>query len=224
MEKVSKRLQIPALIFIGVLVIDQIIKIWVKTNFEYGETRQVLGTIFQLHFIENNGMAFGMELGEGGWAKLALSIFRIFAVTFMGYLIYTWAKKGAKKIVLITMALIMAGAAGNIIDSLVYGKVFSATCGNYRHWDNCRDIAVFMPEEGGYAPILKGEVVDMFYIELINMHRSEAPSWLPDFLFGEDNYFIFFRPIFNFADAAITIGVVLFLLFNRRIFNDPAIQ
>lgn len=224
MKSLWKKLQVPALIFAGVIIIDQIIKIWVKTSFEYGESREVLGSVFQLYFIENNGMAFGMELGDGDWGKLALSLFRIFAVGFMGYLVYTWAKKGASKIVLITMALIMSGAAGNIIDSLVYGRIFSATCGNSRYMGNCRDIAVFMPEDGGYAPVLKGEVVDMFYIELINMHRSEAPSWIPDFVFGPDNYFIFFRPIFNFADAAISIGVVLVLLFNRRIFNDPALQ
>lgn len=222
-KQVLKRLQLPALLFFAVLLIDQIIKIWVKTTFQYGETRQVLGSFFQLHFIENNGMAFGMELGDGAWAKLALSVFRIVAVGFMGYLVYSWAKKGANKMVLITMSLVMAGAAGNIIDSLVYGRIFSATCGNPRYVE-CENVASLMPENGGYAPVLKGEVVDMFYIEIINMHRSEAPSWIPDFLFGVDNYFIFFRPIFNFADAAITIGVILFILFNRRIFNDPAVQ
>lgn len=224
MRTVLNRLRLPILIFIGVLILDQIIKIWVKTSFTYGESRQVLGSFFQLHFIENNGMAFGMELGDGDWAKILLSLFRIVAVFFMGYLLYNWAKKGASKIVLIVMALIMSGAFGNIVDSLAYGKIFSATCGNPRYPVNCREIAAVFPEEGGYAPVLKGEVVDMFYVELINMHKSEAPSWIPEFLFGPDNYFIFFRPIFNLADAAISIGVFLVLLFNRRIFNDPALQ
>lgn len=216
-------MRIPILIFTGILTIDQVIKIWIKTTFRYGETRRLLGDFFQLHFIENNGMAFGLELGGNG-GKMVLSLFRIFAVLGLGYLLYGWARKKASMHLIVAMSLIVAGAAGNIIDSMLYGRIFSSTCGNPRHMEHCREVAAFMPEEGGYAPVFKGEVVDMFYSEIINVKREDAPSWLPDFLFGDGDRFIFFRPVFNFADASISIGVFLILIFYRRIFNDPALQ
>lgn len=216
-------MRVPICIFMGVLVVDQIIKIWIKTTFHYGETRKVLGNFLQLHFIENNGMAFGLEFG-GDTGKIVLSLFRVLAVFGLGYLLYGWAKKKASRHLIISMSLIVAGAAGNIIDSMVYGRIFSSTCGNPYYIENCRDVAVFMPEEGGYAPVTKGLVVDMFYSEIINIKKDDAPGWLPDFLFGEDNRFMFFRPVFNFADASISIGVFLILIFYRKIFNDPAMQ
>lgn len=223
MKNFWQLMRMPVLIFTGVLVVDQVIKIWIKTTFHYGETRKVLGDALQLHFIENNGMAFGMELGGDG-GKIVLSLFRIFAVLGLGYLLYSWAKKKASKHLIVAMSLIVAGAAGNIIDSMVYGRIFSSTCGNPRHIENCREVAVFMPGEGGYAPVFKGEVVDMFYCELINIKKEDAPSWMPDFLFSDGDRFIFFRPVFNFADASISIGVFLILIFYRKIFNDPVMQ
>lgn len=177
-----------------------------------GQSIQVMGNFFQLYFIENNGMAFGMELG-GNYGKLLLSVFRIVAVIAIGY--YLWKltrKEKSDKLLITAIALIFAGAIGNIIDSIFYGLIFSQSYAN--------EVAVLFPQGGGYAPMLKGRVVDMFYFEIINLHREDAPTWLPRFLFGDDGRWIFFRPIFNLADASITVGVGLLILFQKRFFKQ----
>lgn len=199
-------------VVLGVLLADQIIKIWVKTHMYIGQSIKVIGNTFQLYFIENNGMAFGMELG-GSYGKLMLSVFRIIAVIAIAYYLWTLTrKKEADKLLVVAISLIFAGAIGNIIDSVFYGLIFSQSYIN--------ELAVLFPSGGGYAPILKGRVVDMFYFEIINLHRADAPTWLPQFLFGEDGRWIFFRPIFNLADASISVGVGFLILFQKRFFKQ----
>jgi signal peptidase II len=209
-----------AVIVILVLIADQLLKIWVKTNMFLGESIHVLGDFFQLYFIENNGMAFGMELG-GDYGKLFLSLFRIVAVFGIGYYIWSLNKKNADKLLISAMALIMAGAIGNIIDSAFYGMIFDM---GY-HYDTVMDAyinysGVAQFSSTGYSSFLHGSVVDMFYFEIFNIHRSDAPSWMPNFLFGGDGRWIFFRPIFNLADASISVGVGILILFQKRFFTS----
>ena len=192
-------------VILAVLVIDQIIKIWVKLHMTIGQEIAVAGDWFKLLFIENNGMAFGWL--DGGGLKLALSIFRILAVIFLFIVLVRLSQKDTKFGVLFGLSLIIAGAMGNIIDSVFYGRVFSES--------TYTQLATIFPEGGGYASLLHGKVVDMFYFPIINVGRESA-SWLPDFFFGPDNRFIFFRPIFNFADAAITVGVFYMILFQWK--------
>jgi signal peptidase II len=187
-----------------VLFFDQFIKIWIKTHMMIGEEYHVAGNWFIIHFTENNGMAFGMEFG-GNWGKLFLSSFRILAILGLGYYLITLTKKNEPTTYIISIALIFAGAFGNIIDSTFYGRIFS---------ESYSDIATFMPKEGGYAGLLHGKVVDMFYFPLIESHY---PSWFP-FWGGEE--FIFFRPVFNLADASITAGVTLIILNQRKFFKE----
>lgn len=173
-----------------ILLLDQILKIWVKTHMSIGQEIPVLGNWFKLLFIENPGMAFGW-MGSGGIVKFLLSIFRIVAVILLFILLFRLSKKGTKFGVLVGIALITAGALGNIIDCVFYGEVFH------------------------YAGWLHGKVVDMLYFPVIDIAREDN-SWLPNFLFGPDNHFIFFRPIFNLADSAITIGVFYMLIFQWK--------
>ena len=194
------------LVIFGVLFIDQVFKIWVKTNMTLGEEIPVIGKWFKLLFIENEGMAFGW-LGGGGTIKLILSVFRIIAVVALFIVIFRLAKKNTKFGVMFGLALITAGAMGNIIDSVFYGRIFSES--------TYTQLATLFPDGGGYAGWLHGRVVDMFYFPIINVARENA-SWLPNFFFGPDDRFIFFRPVFNFADAAITIGVFYMLLFQWK--------
>ncbi|MBO6023269.1 MAG: lipoprotein signal peptidase [Bacteroidales bacterium] len=189
-----------------VLLIDQILKIWVKTSMTLNQETPILGHWFNLLFVENNGMAFGW-LGGGGWWKLALSLFRIVAIVALFWILIRQAKKGTKFGVLFGLALITAGAMGNIIDSVFYGRIFSES--------TFTQVATLFPDGGGYAGWLHGRVVDMLYFPIIDVAKENA-SWLPDFFFGPDGHFIFFRPIFNFADAAITIGVFYMLLFQWK--------
>jgi signal peptidase II len=192
-------------IILAVLVIDQALKFWVKTSMYAGESIYLFGwEKIQLYFTENNGMAFGVEL-EGEYGKMILSIFRILAVCGIGWYLYSLYKKGAHPGLLLSISLIFAGAAGNIIDSCFYGMIFSES----DPWE--RNIAAFMPDQG-YAGFLHGKVVDMFYLPLF---RGHFPDWFP-FWGGED--FEFFRPVFNVSDASITAGVILILLFQRRYF------
>ncbi len=192
-----------------ILILDQAFKIWVKLHFTLGEELPVIGDWFKLYFTENNGMAFGMELG-GSRGKLALSIFRILAVSgILVYLFLLTRKVKHRTGLIISTSLIFAGAIGNIIDSAFYGMIFTQS--------TYHQVATFATGDlHGYAPFLHGKVVDMLYFPVINIARSDAPSWMPDFLFGPDNRFIFFRPIFNIADASITIGVFWLLLFERK--------
>lgn len=158
----------------------------------------------KLHFVENKGMAFGMELG-GEYGKLALTLFRIIAVAVIGYYLYTLIREKANLGLIISIALVCAGAMGNIIDSVFYGVFFSES--------TFTRVAEFMPENGGYASWMYGHVVDMLYFPMASGHW---PDWMP--IIG-GKYFHFFRPVFNIADASITCGVLSILIFQRRIFS-----
>lgn len=184
-------------IVVAILLIDQAIKIWVKTNMALGEAITV-ASWFQIRFIENNGMAYGMELGS----KLALSLFRIVAIAAIAYYVWLQVRKGARSGYVACLSMVIAGAAGNLIDCMFYGLAFNASSPFYTSY--------FVEFGSGYAPFLMGKVVDMFYFPLI---VTTWPSWVP--VWGGDE-FIFFSPIFNFADAAISVGVVLLLLFYRK--------
>ena len=185
----------PLIVIFFVLLIDQITKFWIKLNMTIGESFSVLGDWFQIYFIENNGMAFGWELGAQ-YGKLVLSIFRIIAVALLFYFIYYLTKKKTKFGPLLGISLITAGALGNIIDGMFYGMIFSES--------TFYEVAMLFPEGGGYAGFLQGKVVDMLYFPLFTF-----PEWIP-FLGGQ----IFFSPIFNIADSAITIGFLYLLIFQ----------
>lgn len=183
-------------IILSVLVVDQIVKIWVKTHFQLHESIEITSW-FHIFFTENNGMALGMEL----FSKLFLSLFRIVAVGFIARYLIKIIRKNLSFGYIACISLILAGAAGNIIDGLFYGVIFDHSFGQ---------VATLFPAAGGYAPILYGKVVDMFYFPLF---ETVLPTWLP--IFGGQD-FVFFRYIFNVADASITIGVILLLLFHRH--------
>ncbi len=185
------------LLVIAILLIDQLIKIWVKTNMTLHESIQIADW-FKICFIENNGMAYGMEIGS----KLLLSIFRIIMIGVLGYYLYLQVKKKARTGYIVCLSMVVAGAVGNMIDCMFYGLIFNASSDFYTSY--------FVPFGTGYAPFLMGKVVDMFYFPLI---VTTWPQWMP-FVGGED--FIFFSPIFNFADASISVGFVLLLLFFRN--------
>ncbi|MBK7182622.1 MAG: lipoprotein signal peptidase [Bacteroidetes bacterium] len=193
----------PLIIIFLVLFIDQLIKIYIKTHFFLGQEVHVAGDWFIIHFTENNGMAYGMEFG-GEFGKLFLSIFRTVAIAGIGWYMWSMTKKNEDKYFITCIALIFAGAVGNLIDSAFYGVLFS---------DSGYDIARFMPEEGGYSSFLHGKVVDMFYFPIIEGH---FPSWFP--IWGSEE-FVFFRPVFNFADAAISAGVILIIFNQKRFFG-----
>jgi len=186
-----------------ILVIDQIVKIMVKTTMFMGESHAVLGSWFYIHFIENEGMAFGMKLG-GNYGKLLLSLFRIVAVIVIGWWLYKVSRKGAGNLLILCISMIMAGALGNIIDSAFYGLIFSES--------TYMQVATLFPPEGGYGTFLHGRVVDMLYFPIIETHY---PGWVP-WVGGQD--FTFFRPVFNIADSSITTGVILLVIFQKKIF------
>ena len=185
------------LVVLAVLLIDQMIKIWVKTSMTLHESIHVTDW-FYITFIENNGMAFGMQLGS----KIILSLFRIIAISALGYYIWLEVKRKAKTGYLVCLSLVLAGAAGNLIDCMFYGLVFNESSPYY--------MSYFVPFGTGYAPFLMGKVVDMFYFPLI---ETEWPMWMP-FVGGE--HFVFFSPVFNFADSCISVSVVWILLFYRQ--------
>jgi signal peptidase II len=188
-----------------ILLIDQCIKIYIKTHFFIGESIAVFGwEWFQIYFVENKGAAWGAQL-PGEYGKLALSLFRLIIAPLIGYWLVKSVKEQAPKLLIIAVSLIFAGAVGNIIDSLFYGVIFEASTGKH--------IATFMSEGGGYAPPLYGNVVDMLYFPFIQ--DATWPEWLP-FLGGET--FTFFNAIFNIADMAISTGVGILLVFNKRVF------
>ena len=182
------------------LLLDQVLKIWIKTHLQLHESIEITPW-FYLYFTENPGMAFGIEV----IGKLFLSLFRIVAVGFIGYYLYKLVKANQSFGFIACISMILAGAVGNIIDSVFYGAVFDHSYGQ---------VATFLPAEGGYDTWLHGKVVDMFYFPLIQTH---FPDWFP--LWGGEE-FIFFRPIFNLADSAICVGVFLLLLFYRQTLSD----
>lgn len=195
----------PFLAIVLILLADQVLKFWIKLNMSLGQEYRIIADRVIIHFTENNGMAFGMEFG-GEAGKLALTLFRIAAVCGIGYgVVYLIQKKYHRGLIL-NLSLIFAGAMGNIIDSTFYGMIFSES--------SYYEPAKFMPAGGGYSSIFHGKVVDMFYLPLL---QGTYPSWFPLWA-GED--FIFFRPVFNIADSAITIGVVLILIYQKRYFKE----
>jgi signal peptidase II len=203
----STRNKVIALI-VGVLIVDQIVKILVKTHLSIGETIPVFGHWFLIHFVENKGMAFGVVWG-GSFGKIALTLFRVVAVAALCFLIRSMIRKKMSVGFILAIGLITAGAAGNIIDSAIYGLIFSES--SYANvMIPGSGIAEFMPKEGGYAPFLMGSVVDMLYFPVID---TTWPQWLP--IWG-GKAFTFFRPIFNIADSAITCGVFWILIFHRK--------
>ncbi|MCW3786771.1 lipoprotein signal peptidase [Plebeiibacterium sediminum] len=193
----------PFVIVLLVLFIDQALKIWVKTHMMIGQEYKIIGDWFIIHFIENNGMAFGMELA-GKFGKIILSVFRIVAVVGIAYYLKQLSKKDVPYGLIFSISLVLAGAIGNIIDSAFYGMIFN---------DSYPQVASLFPAEGGYSSFLHGKVVDMFYFPIV---EGNFPSWIPKWG-GE--HFIFFRPVFNVADSAITIGIAIILIFHRKYFK-----
>ena len=189
--------RVAVLVILAILLIDQAIKIWVKTSMTLHESIHITDW-FYIAFIENNGMAFGMQLGS----KIILSLFRVVAIGILGYYIWQQVQRQAKTGYIILLSMVLAGAAGNLIDCMFYGLIFNASSPYY--------LSYFVPFGSGYAPFLMGKVVDMFYFPLI---ETEWPTWMP-FVGGE--HFVFFSPVFNFADACISVSVVWLLLFYRE--------
>lgn len=198
-----------SIILVGVLVLlDQILKIWIKTNMALDESIQILPW-FHLHFVENNGAAFGMQLNTGGafdWGKLLLSLFRVAMIGLLGYYVYylSRAERKAPRGVIVGLVLILAGAIGNLIDSMFYGMIFTAST----------PLTVATLGEG-YSTFLMGKVVDMFYFPLFQWNN--VPDWL-SFLVDYNNYF--FGAIFNLADAYISVAVVYLCVFHWKFFQD----
>lgn len=183
------RYSIASLVLFAVLLLDQAFKVWIKTTMYMGQEIDVIGEWFKLHFTENKGMAFGIEFG-GRTGKVLLTLFRLVAAGLIGYYLIYLIKQGAKTGLIVSLSLILAGALGNIIDSVFYGLVFN------------------------YENLFHGRVVDMLYFPLV---EGYLPGWVP---FWGGDYFIFFRPVFNIADSAITVGVLLILLFYRNVFQN----
>jgi signal peptidase II len=191
-----RHMRMPIAVVLLILLADQVLKIWVKTHMQICESIPMLGDWFKIYFVENEGMAFGMAFG-GEVGKIILTLFRIVASVGITWAIFYLTQTQSRKLTIISVSLILAGALGNIIDSCFYGLIFN---------DSYYQVAEFMPESGGYAPFFQGRVVDMFYFPIID---TILPSWLP--LVG-GKHFTFFDAIFNIADCAITIGVALLLI------------
>jgi signal peptidase II len=193
------------LLIILILIADQALKIYIKTHFALQEEHNVIGRFFRLHFVENEGMAWGWKFG-GEFGKIALTLFRLIAVILGVFYLRTIIKKKYHKGFITCAALIFAGAAGNLIDSMFYGMIFSNS-DYYLH-----NVAQLFPPQGGYAGFLHGKVVDMLYFPIIQTHY---PSWFP--MWGGQE-FEFFSPVFNLADASISVGVIAILLWQHKFF------
>ncbi len=202
MNKQRKYLLVSGILIFALLFLDQLLKILVKTNMTLGETIPVLGNWFNLCFIENEGMAFGLSFGES-IGKLLLSLLRIALVTFIVWYILRLVKQDKMDWgLLVTFSLIVAGAVGNILDCLFYGLLFNES--------TVTTVATWFPDGGGYAPVFYGKVVDMFYFRLFPIPES-FPLWGGSY---------FFPAVFNLADCCVTVGIVLLLIFSNRIFGE----
>ena len=193
------------ILVVAILLVDQAIKFWVKTHMHLHESLHVFDW-FYIAFIENNGMAYGMQLGS----KLLLSLFRVGAIGLLTYYLWLQVRKHASTGYIVCLAMILSGAMGNLIDCMFYGLCFEAS--------TVYDVARLVPMGEGYAPFLMGKVVDMFYFPLI---VTTWPDWVP--YWGGDE-FIFFSPVFNFADSSISVGVVLLLLFYRKEISEISLK
>jgi signal peptidase II len=202
------KLRTPIIIIILIILADQALKIWIKTNFHFGDTEVTGVKWFQLYFIENKGMAWGWEFG-GEWGKMILTLFRLAAVIFGTWYLGRIVKQQYTKGFIVCAALIYAGALGNLIDSMFYGMIFEES--SYSH------VAKIFPADG-YAGFLHGRVVDMLYFPIID---TKFPNWIP--LIG-GNDFEFFSPIFNIADASISTGVITLLVFQKRFFKKHSTE
>ena len=201
-----------AIIIILILLIDQISKVYIKTHFAIGDEYRLLNW-FKIYFVENDGMAWGTKISDFAsfisdrTAKIALTLFRIVAIIGIGYWLIEATKKKRPKVLLLAIALVFAGALGNIIDSVFYGILFN---------DSYGQIASFFPVDGGYDSLLHGKVVDMLYFPI---WKGYLPEWLP--FFG-GKYFTFFEPVFNIADVAISTGFIMLMVFNKKAFSNKA--
>lgn len=191
-------------IVVLVLVADQALKFWVKTHMTMDQEFMVIGNWFRIHFLENPGMAYGLEFG-GNFGKILLTLFRLVAVILGFGLMKKLVRENYSNGLLVFGALILAGAAGNLIDSMFYGLIFTDS--------NYYQVAQFMPNGGGYGHFLYGRVVDMLYFHL---YDDTLPNWVP---FSGGRHFIFFAPIFNIADASISVGVIAILLFQKKLLH-----
>jgi signal peptidase II len=195
-----------------IIFIDQAIKFYIKLNYFIGEEHAMIGSWARLHFVENEGMAWGLKFG-GGFGKIILTLFRLGAVIWGSFLIKGFIEKKYHNGFIFCAALIFAGAVGNLIDSLFYGIIFDQSV------PYTTQVAMLFPKSGGYAPFLYGKVVDMFYFPMIR--DAHFPTWFP--IWGGEE-FEFFRPVFNFADAAISTGVIALFVFQGKFFGDTAQQ
>lgn len=192
------------LIVLAILIADQALKIYIKTHFVLGEYVNVFGDWFKLLFVENKGMAFGMKISDSSWGKLILTLFRLGAVVAGFFILKRLVLQRYSKGLILCGTLILAGAAGNLIDSIFYGMIFSESIFHVAH---------FTAWGQGYASLFHGQVVDMFYFPIV---QGTWPSWIPG-LGGEE--FRFFEPVFNLADASITTGVLVLLVFQKRLLH-----
>jgi len=196
-NRLITRGRMAVILIIAILLVDQVIKVLVKTNMALHESIRVTDW-FYITFIENNGMAYGMQIGS----KLALSLFRVVAIGFLSYYIWLQARQKARWGYVVCLSMVLAGAAGNLIDCMFYGLGFETSTPLH--------VSQWVGMGNGYAGFLMGKVVDMFYFPII---QTTWPQWMP-FWGGEE--FIFFSPVFNFADSSISVGVVVLLLFYRK--------
>ena len=192
----KKQARLVVLLVAALIVVDQVVKILVKTNMQIGEDIPLIGEWCRLHFIENEGFAFGMSMG-GATGKVVLTLVRLVASAVIAWLLVRMVKGGTRLSLVVSLALIFAGAVGNLVDSCFYGLIFN---------ESYYSVATLFPADGGYAPLLQGKVVDMFYFPLFEF---DWPTWVP--LVG-GNHFEFFNAIFNVADSAITIGIVWLMI------------